>query len=65
MDIAKSTGLTSLEKRIKELLNSITYLLEIHLFPKEDINLNSRTLLWPKEILPIFEKNEEVYFSYA
>lgn len=59
METAKSTGLTALEKKIKELLNAITYLLEVHIFPKEDINLNSRTLLWPQEIGPIFEKNEE------
>ena len=50
----------ALEKKIKELLNAISYLLEVHIFPKEDINLNSRTLLWPQEIGPIFEKNEEV-----
>lgn len=48
MDVAKSTGLTALEKKIKELFNSISYLLEVHIFPKEDINLNARTLLWPK-----------------
>lgn len=60
MELAKSTGLTQLEIKIKELLNAISYLLEVHIFPKEDINLNARTLLWPTEIQPIFEKNEEV-----
>lgn len=63
MELAKSTGLTQLEIKIKELLNAISYLLEVHIFPKEDINLNARTLLWPTEIQPIFEKNEEVLFN--
>lgn len=60
MEIAKSTGLTLLEKKVKELLNAILYLLEVHIFSKEYIDLNTCTLKWLTDIHPIFEKNEEV-----
>lgn len=60
MEIAKSTGYQALVERIKALLTSMTFLLDTHLFPKEDIDLNSRVLLWPTDIQPIFDENEEV-----
>ena len=42
----------------------MAYLLDVHLFPQEDIDLNTRVLLWPHEIGPIFDINEEVIFIY-
>lgn len=60
METAKSTGYQELVERIKALVNSMTFLLETHLFPKEDIDLNSRVLLWPTNIQPIFDENEEI-----
>ena len=60
IDIAKTTGIVELGERIKELKKSIAFLLDIYLFPSEDIELNTKVLLWPHEIGPIFDRNEEL-----
>lgn len=57
---AKSIGIVQLGNTIRDLKKSMAYLLDVHLFPTEDIELNSRVLLWPYEIGPIFDQNEEV-----
>lgn len=36
------------------------YLLEEYLFSDEDIRLNADTLLWPRNIGPVFDTNDEV-----
>jgi hypothetical protein len=36
------------------------YLLEEYFFSDEDIRLNADTLLWPRNIGPIFDTNDEV-----
>ena len=36
------------------------YLLEEYLFSDEDIHLNAETLLWPRNIGPVFDSNDEV-----
>jgi hypothetical protein len=41
------------------------YLLEEYLFSDEDIRLNADTLLWPRNIGPIFDTNDEVISSYS
>lgn len=60
IDTAKSTGIVQLGVQIRELQRSMAFLLDTHLFPKEDIDLNTQVLLWPHEIGPIFDLNEEV-----
>ncbi|CAF0708408.1 unnamed protein product [Brachionus calyciflorus] len=60
IDIAKTTGIVELGETIKELKKSMAFLLDIHLFPHEDIELNTRVLLWPHDIGPIFDINEEL-----
>ena len=32
----------------------------MHIFSKEDINLNTTTLAWPQKIKPVFEQNTEI-----
>ena len=64
IDTAKTTGTVVLGNTIKELKKSMAYLLDVHLFPQEDIDLNTRVLLWPHEIGPIFDRNEEVIITY-
>lgn len=60
IETTKETTLTDLENQIKELRREMAYILQIHLFDKEDIDLNTRTVLWPIEIIPVFDKNEEL-----
>lgn len=38
------------------------YLLEEYFFSEEDLRLNADTLLWPINIGPIFDTNDEVSF---
>lgn len=63
MEVAKSTGYQALIERIKALVTSMQFLLDTHLFPKEDIDLNARVLMWPADIQPVFDENEEVLYS--
>ena len=38
----------------------LLYLIDVHIFSKEDINLNTTTLAWPQKIKPVFEQNTEI-----
>jgi len=38
----------------------MAYLLEVHLFDKDDIDLNTKVILWPSDIGPVFDQNEEL-----
>jgi hypothetical protein len=60
IDDSKTHGIIKLDNKIKDLKKAMAYLLDIHLFPKEDIDLNTRVILWPYEIGPVFDQNEEV-----
>lgn len=44
----------------QETQHRLNYLLDVHMFSKEDLDLNSMVLVWPQNILPIFELNREV-----
>jgi dynein heavy chain len=60
IDHAKTVGIVQLGNQIRELKRSMAYLLDVYLFPPEDIELNTRVLLWPHDIGPIFDQNEDV-----
>ena len=36
------------------------YLIDVHIFSKADIELNTKTLAWPSTIKPVFEQNTEI-----
>ena len=38
----------------------MAYLLDMFLFPQDDIDLNTQVVLWPYEIGPVFDHNEEL-----
>uniref|UniRef100_A0A4W4EIL8 Dynein heavy chain linker domain-containing protein n=1 Tax=Electrophorus electricus TaxID=8005 RepID=A0A4W4EIL8_ELEEL len=57
---AKNKGLEELSSEISEMHNRLNYLLDVHLFDAEDLELNSRVLLCPQNITPIFDLNDEV-----
>ena len=57
---ARSMGMIKLNERINETYNRMQYLLDVYFFSPEDIDLNSRVLLWPSEINPVFDKNDEL-----
>jgi dynein heavy chain len=45
---------------VQESLHTLTYLLDIHNFTTEEMELNKVTLTWPKKLSPIFDQNEEI-----
>ncbi|CAF2905625.1 unnamed protein product [Rotaria sp. Silwood2] len=60
IDNAKGEKSLLLTQRIKEVQRQMEYLLEEYLFSEEDIRLNADTLLWPRNIGPVFDTNDEL-----
>lgn len=60
IELAKAEGIVVLGTKIRELQRSMGFLLDNYLFEQKDLDLNSRVLLWPHEIGPIFDRNEEL-----
>uniref|UniRef100_A0A8D2L0F3 Dynein axonemal heavy chain 12 n=1 Tax=Varanus komodoensis TaxID=61221 RepID=A0A8D2L0F3_VARKO len=56
IDKAKTIGIQKLYERIKRM----NYLLDVYLFDSEDLALNATVLLWPQNINPIFDENDEI-----
>ncbi|XP_069499778.1 dynein axonemal heavy chain 12 [Ambystoma mexicanum] len=57
---AKFKGVVQLNKRIAECVRQLNYLLDVYMFSNEDIELNSTVILWPENINPIFDENDEL-----
>lgn len=60
IETTKEDGVIKLETQIKELRRHMAYLLDTHLFDKVDIDLNTEVIMWPTNISPIFDQNEEL-----
>ncbi|XP_015203470.2 dynein axonemal heavy chain 12 isoform X1 [Lepisosteus oculatus] len=56
----KTKGIQELSSRILEVQRRLNYLLDVYMFTPEDLALNSTVLLWPKNINPVFDLNDEV-----
>uniref|UniRef100_W5L7L2 Dynein axonemal heavy chain 12 n=1 Tax=Astyanax mexicanus TaxID=7994 RepID=W5L7L2_ASTMX len=57
---ARTKGLEELHSKIMETHQRFTYLLHVHTFSAEDLELNSKMVLWPQNINPIFDLNNEL-----
>ncbi|OCT58631.1 dynein heavy chain 12, axonemal [Xenopus laevis] len=57
---AKTKDLAGLNVRIAECKRRMNYLLDVYLFPPEDLMLNATVLLWPQNINPVFDENDEL-----
>ncbi|XP_053147136.1 dynein axonemal heavy chain 12 isoform X3 [Hemicordylus capensis] len=60
IDKAKTIGIQKLYERIKECQRRMNYFLDVHLFEPEDLTLNATVLLWPQNINPIFDENDDI-----
>ncbi|XP_034168074.2 LOW QUALITY PROTEIN: dynein axonemal heavy chain 12 [Pangasianodon hypophthalmus] len=60
IDHAKTKGIEELSSKIMETHRRLNYLLDVHIFDAEDLELHSTVLLWPQNINPIFELSVEV-----
>ncbi|XP_069795725.1 dynein axonemal heavy chain 12 isoform X2 [Narcine bancroftii] len=56
----KSKGVATLNMRIKELQRRLEYLLDVYIFDPKDLDLHVTVLLWPKNIISIFDENDEL-----
>ncbi|XP_046897139.1 dynein axonemal heavy chain 12 [Hypomesus transpacificus] len=56
----KTKGIQELNAKIMETHHRLNYLLDVHIFDQEDLQLNSTVLLCPYNIDPVFELNDEV-----
>ncbi|XP_074055007.1 dynein axonemal heavy chain 12 isoform X8 [Macrotis lagotis] len=57
---ARTKGVQELVARIQECQRRMNYFLDVFIFPPEDLELNANVLLWPKNINPIFNENDEL-----
>lgn len=60
---ARTQGMVQLNERITQSKDRLAYLIDVFLFTPEDIALNCEVLTWPKNINPVFDKNEEVCYT--
>ncbi|XP_068180564.1 dynein axonemal heavy chain 12 [Antennarius striatus] len=56
----KSKVITELHGKIEEAHCRLNYLLDVHIFEAQDLELNATVALWPQKILSVFELAEEV-----
>ena len=57
---ARIGGIQALNARIHESKKKMNYLLDIYFFSQDHIDLNCTVLMWPKNIKPVFDENDEV-----
>lgn len=60
IESARSQLVQDLEQDVKTSLKRLSYLLDVHSFCQDEIELNQSTLLWPQGISPVFEGSEQV-----
>ncbi|XP_063405511.1 dynein axonemal heavy chain 12-like isoform X3 [Mytilus trossulus] len=57
---SRNMGMVKLNDRIAESKNRLKYLIDVFMFPPEDIELNCETLTWPQRINPVFDANDDL-----
>ncbi|KAF7662821.1 hypothetical protein LDENG_00225550 [Lucifuga dentata] len=60
IEVTKTKGIAELNEKIMEAYYRLDYLLDVHIFEPEDLELNTTVFLWPQNILDVFELNAEV-----
>ncbi|KAG5839016.1 hypothetical protein ANANG_G00229870 [Anguilla anguilla] len=60
---SRTKGMEELYVKIMETHRRLNILLDLHLFEPEDLELNSTVLLWPRNMLPVFDLGDEVLLS--
>ncbi|XP_069101059.1 dynein axonemal heavy chain 12-like isoform X1 [Argopecten irradians] len=57
---ARTVGMVDLNTRIADSKHRLAYLIDVYMFPPEDINLNCEVLTWPKRINPVFDDHDDL-----
>nr|XP_061802869.1 dynein axonemal heavy chain 12-like [Nerophis lumbriciformis] len=60
IEITKTQNIALLHEKIKKSHQRLSYLLDVHIFEPEDLDLNSTVLTWPLKIQEVFEISDEV-----
>ncbi|KAJ8333348.1 hypothetical protein SKAU_G00422440 [Synaphobranchus kaupii] len=60
---SRTKGMDELHVKIVETHRRLNILLDLHIFEAEDLELNSTVLLWPRNMLPVFDLGDEVLLS--
>ena len=56
----KNKRMLELTDEIENSKKHLLYIIDVHIFSHEDIDLNTKTLGWPVKIKPVFEQNTEI-----
>uniref|UniRef100_UPI00358F5A88 dynein axonemal heavy chain 12-like n=1 Tax=Myxine glutinosa TaxID=7769 RepID=UPI00358F5A88 len=56
----KNTTVKRLENNHEDCVHRLNYLLDVHIFSPKDAALHFETLLWPENIIPYFDANDEL-----
>ncbi|KAG1961895.1 dynein heavy chain 12, axonemal [Pimephales promelas] len=56
----KTKEIVELNNKIMETQHRMNYLMNVHIFEPEHLELNATVVLWPQNIYPIFEQSDEV-----
>ncbi|ROL53285.1 Dynein heavy chain 7, axonemal [Anabarilius grahami] len=56
----KTKELEELNNKIMETQHRMNYLMDVHIFDAEHLELNATVVLWPQNIDPIFDQSDEV-----
>ncbi|XP_021341821.1 dynein heavy chain 12, axonemal-like isoform X1 [Mizuhopecten yessoensis] len=57
---ARTVGMVDLNTRISDSKNRLAYLIDVYMFPPEEITLNCEVLTWPKRINPVFDDHDDL-----
>ncbi|XP_029291775.1 dynein heavy chain 12, axonemal [Cottoperca gobio] len=60
INCTKTKGIAELNTTIKEANRVVLYLLDVHFFEPEDLELNTTVFHWPQKILHVFDLSDEV-----
>ena len=60
MEDVKTVLVAEQSKAVEDSLSRLVYLMDVHSFTAEDMQLNQVTLTWPDKLGQIFEKNEQM-----
>ncbi|TRZ01398.1 hypothetical protein DNTS_018422, partial [Danionella cerebrum] len=56
----QTSDIEELRTKIMDAQQWMDYLMDVHIFEQEHLDLNATVVLWPQKINPIFEKSDEV-----
>uniref|UniRef100_A0A5F8GIC4 Dynein axonemal heavy chain 12 n=1 Tax=Monodelphis domestica TaxID=13616 RepID=A0A5F8GIC4_MONDO len=60
VETARTKGVQKLALRIQESQRRMNYFLDVFIFPPDDLELNACVLLWPQNINPVFNDNDDL-----